>query len=162
MATIMAPRSGVLVPVLLDDADAARLPSKVSVDVSTGYAKLWVDGRMEFLHRWVLGLAPRDGKIGDHINRDRLDCRRVNLRATTWSGNSANVRARGISGFRGVYPQRNGRWMARGNRPNYGGAVHLGTYDSAEEAAAVAHAWRIANLPGYIPDTRQDAGERTE
>ncbi|GAH21431.1 unnamed protein product, partial [marine sediment metagenome] len=32
------------------------------------------------MHRQILGLKPGDGKIVDHINRNPLDNRRVNLR----------------------------------------------------------------------------------
>jgi hypothetical protein len=39
------------------------------------------------------------------------------------------------------------KWQARGK---HGGTeFYLGTYRTPEEAAAVAHAWRLANLPGY-------------
>ena len=36
-----------------------------------------------YLHRHILGLTKGDGKIGDHVNRDRLDNRRENLRVVT-------------------------------------------------------------------------------
>jgi hypothetical protein len=146
MATIMAPQSRVLVPVLVDDQDAARIPGKVSVG-SHGYAQIWADGRVWVLHRWLLGLERGDKRMADHINGNRLDNRRSNLRVVTPSESSSNVRGRASSGFRGVYPN-HGRWAAA-SKLN-GRKIHLGTYDTPEEAAAVSHHWRVDNLLGYI------------
>lgn len=46
--------------------------------------------RDEYLHRIILGLKRGDRRIGDHINRDKLDCRRKNLRITDAKGNAKN------------------------------------------------------------------------
>lgn len=43
--------------------------------------------RTLYLQRVVLGLPPGKDPVADHINRDRLDCRRVNLRAVSWGEN---------------------------------------------------------------------------
>lgn len=119
---------------------------------SHGYAQRFLPridaaAACRLMHRELLGLQPRDGRIGDHINGNTLDNRRSNLRVVTASQSSSNVAARGISGYRGVYPN-GGRWIARGKK---NGEVHnLGTYDTPEEAAEVARAWRLAHLPGYV------------
>src|SRR4051794_6479842 len=42
------------------------------------------------LHRVILGLIPRDGLEADHINRDKLDNRRANLRIVTTAQNAQN------------------------------------------------------------------------
>lgn len=108
--------------------------------------------RAVFLHRQIMGLsadASRDGKRleVDHINRDRLDNRRVNLRVCTGRENSQNVPARGgTSKHRGVSwcPNR-GMWQAivvldyRLNR--------LGYFEDEEEAARVAAAYRARHMP---------------
>lgn len=133
--------------VLLDDG--LVLPGCLSIG-SHGYAQLTgVRPTVVLLHRWLLGItdAGRD-VIGDHINGDRLDNRRMNLRVVTAAESSANVRASGASGHRGVYPARSGRWQARGKRGRL--TVHLGTFTTLEEAAAVAASWRATNLPGYV------------
>ncbi|MGL4809474.1 MAG: HNH endonuclease [Giesbergeria sp.] len=141
----MASQSGVLVPVQLDDEDAAALPGKVSVG-SHGYAQVYEDGQVKLLHRRILGCSPGDRSVVDHINRNKLDNRRGNLRLVTPSESSANITSWAGSGYRGVYPNKK-RWAAAAKKD--GRKVHLGTYDTPEEAAHVAHEWRVANLPGY-------------
>ena len=114
-----------------------------------GYAQMCEGpglNRTILLHRWVMGATRYDGQIVDHINGNRLDCRKVNLRFVTASESSANVKGRAASGFRGVYPMK-GKWQARAKQ---GGRIHnLGVYGTPEEAAKVAHQWRLENLPGY-------------
>lgn len=149
MAAIKVPVSanGVLgVFCWLDEEDAERLGGRRLSLGSHEYAQMFDNGRVTLVHRWVMGAQHRDGKIVDHINGNRLDCRKVNLRIVTASESSSNVKGRARSGYRGVYPNKD-RWMARGK---FGGhLIHLGTYDTPEEAARVAHEWRLANLPGY-------------
>lgn len=145
MGIVMARWRDTFVPVLLDDDMAEMLDGRVSV--SNGYAYATVDGRQQLVHRYLLGLRTGDGMFGDHINGDTLDCRRVNLRAVTASQSSANVRGSAASGFRGVYPCR-GKWQARAKFN--GRMIHLGTFETPEEAYAVSSAWRMANLPGYV------------
>ncbi|MFJ1827416.1 HNH endonuclease [Streptomyces sp. NPDC088178] len=145
---VMASRSGVLVPVLIDPQDLDRLGSrKVSIG-SHGYAQVSFDRCLTLVHRWVLGLRKGDGLIGDHINGDRLDNRRSNLRIVDASGSSQNVSGRGRSRFRGVYPTRAGRWMAK---VKFQGRYHCcGTYETEEQAAAVAEAKRCELMPYYV------------
>lgn len=139
---------------LLDPDDAERLGERKLSLGSHGYAQMYEpagDGSETkttiLVHRWIMGARRRDGRIVDHVNGIRLDCRKVNLRFVTAAENSANVRARGVSGFRGVYPMK-GKWQARGKQA--GRQYNLGTYQTPEEAAQVAHLWRLENLPGYI------------
>lgn len=88
-----------------------------------------------YLHRILVAAPP--GAMVDHINRDRLDCRRSNLRFVTWAQNSMNssLRRDNHAGFKGVIFRRDsGKWRARiylGGRHR-----HLGTYATAAEAAA--------------------------
>lgn len=41
-----------------------------------------------YLHRQILGLTRKNKAVADHINQDKLDCRRENLRALKWGDNS--------------------------------------------------------------------------
>lgn len=93
------------------------------------------DGRRTVLmHRLILDAPSRC--IVDHINGDRLDNRKANLRLVTKSINTqkGDRPARAGSGYRGVYRDGN-KWAARA-RLNYR-FHYLGAFDAPEEAAAV-------------------------
>lgn len=103
------------------------------------------------LHRELLGLTNGDGFEVDHINRNRLDNRRANLRVTTRRQNSQNMPSQeGTSSrYRGVtLEKRSGKWVAQVQTGGRG--YNLGSYASEEEAAAVARAARLRLLPGAI------------
>ena len=51
-----------------------------------GYIQLYVDGKRQLLHRHVMGLVPGDKR--DHVNGDKLDNRRVNLRVVSHAENN--------------------------------------------------------------------------
>lgn len=56
------------------------------------YAYTKAGGRKVYLHRILL--KPKVGLLTDHINRDKLDNRRANLREATWSLNNTNKERR--------------------------------------------------------------------
>ncbi len=97
------------------------------------------DGQFR-LHRELLGL-PQKGRVPevDHLNGDKLDNRRVNLRVTTRQGNVQNT-----DHFTGVGLHR-GRWRARvrHNKKEY----FLGYFDTEREAREVAGAKRSEFVP---------------
>jgi hypothetical protein len=79
----------------------------------------------------IMGILP--GYDIDHINGDKLDNRRTNLRYLTRTFNNHNTsKTTARSGVRGVYARRDGKWYAR--------VKHAGVYhhskatDSIEEA----------------------------
>lgn len=105
------------------------------------------------LHRLLLGLTAGDGVTADHINGDRRDNRRCNLRRTTNQRNVAHqavVNHRGTSRFRNVYRERTtGRWNAEvwvSRKKHW-----LGSFDTEEAAADAAAEFRVKHgLPsGY-------------
>lgn len=105
------------------------------------------------LHRELLGL-PRifDGREGDHIDRDILNCRRSNLRAISRAGNHQNVRARSgtASTYRGVtWDRRARKWKA--SVTANGKHTHLGLFTD-EHAAGVAAKAARAHLMPYATD----------
>jgi hypothetical protein len=129
--------------------DDVELPGRLSIG-SHGYAQLTgVRLDVVLLHRWLLGILDAGPAVlGDHINGDRLDCRRSNLRVVTPAESSANVRGRAASGYRGVYSTSGGRYYAAAKQG--GRIIRLGVVDDPVEAAEVADAWRQEHLPGYV------------
>lgn len=106
-------------------------------DASNGYPVSRIKGTRVRLHRFLL--KPREGELIDHINRDKLDNRRSNLRIVDAK---TNVRNRGTnknntSGFRGVIKFR-GKWRAQ-ITPNYK-FIDLGLYETAKKAALAYNA----------------------
>lgn len=92
------------------------------------------DGKTLQMHRVIMN--PGKGQIVDHINGDRTDNRRSNLRLCGMSENLWNSRFRdnNSSGYKGVSKhKRSGRWQAK-ITVRYK-QHHLGLFDSAEEAA---------------------------
>jgi hypothetical protein len=104
------------------------------------------------LHRELLGLPRADSRQGDHINRDRLDNRRENLRIVTSAQNAQNKP--GItktSAFRGVcWDAGKGKWRAQAGLA--GKRYHLGRFADEEEAAAVAAGWRRVHMPWSVEE----------
>jgi len=102
-----------------------------------------------FVHRSVMGLQPGDVQIADHINGDRLDNRRSNLRLASAEVNAQNrlPNRRSMSGVRGVgWHARLGKWQA--STHVNGRTIYLGVYETKEEAGAVAAAARAERMAG--------------
>jgi len=105
-----------------------------------GYAQSHVDGKTVLMHRLIAN-APK-GTVVDHINRDRLDNRRKNLRVVTVQANGLNRRpnVNNSSGETGVYKTDNGNYRAQiaANDKDF----NLGTYTTKTEAV---HAYQLAH-----------------
>jgi len=102
--------------------------------VQNGYAVRWEKGKVIFMHREIL--KPPRGKMGDHVNGNRLDDTRANLRVCTRPENSRNKsKPHGTSSrFRGVsYRKDSGKWYARIRFE--GKLIHLGLFTEEVEAA---------------------------
>lgn len=85
------------------------------------------------MHRVVAGTP--DDLITDHINGDKLDNRRANLRACTYTQNlgNASLRSNNTTGYKGVtWDKSRGRWRARVNVD--GREYHLGRFETRDEA----------------------------
>lgn len=107
------------------------------------------DGRQRILlHRELLGLSASDELEGDHVNRDRLDDRRSNLRAIPTLGNRQNMPGQfGTSSvYRGVsWNRQTGKWDARVQTK--GKNHRLGSFTDEHAAAEAARAGRARLLP---------------
>lgn len=142
----------VIAHALVDDCDSG-LAEQRWYRHSAGYAMRkeargvgkW---RQYFMHREVLGLEPGDGRACDHINRDRLDNRRSNLRVATSAENMQNRGSlRGTSSrFRGVsWHKRDEKWTA--SACVNGRTTYLGNYESEGAAADAVSAFRAEHMP---------------
>ncbi len=138
---------------LISEADAERVLSHRWSLNGTGYA--WRNAYLEtpkhvYLHRFLMGCAPNDGLHVDHINRDRLDNRRSNLRIGTPAEGRQNTPL--LSGrYRGVgFDRSRGLWQAQAQlgRRHY----FLGRYRTEEDAGAAAREWRLAHMPFTVED----------
>ena len=104
-----------------------------------GYLVITIDRRRYMAHRlawlYVYGVFPKNSL--DHINRNKLDNRIINLREATSKQNMQNVltHKHNTSGYKGVawHNQRN-RWRAY--IFNDYRQIHLGLFDTKEEASA--------------------------
>lgn len=133
----------------IDTADSRLAVHRWSLN-DKGYAQRHsADGTtLILLHREVLGLTPGDGLEGDHINGNRLDYRRANLRIATRALNGQNraPHQNVSSPHRGVsWDRRRLKWYAYAHVDRR--MVYLGRYDDEQEAAAVARAYRLTHMP---------------
>lgn len=94
----------------------------------------WINS-CEYLHRRILGLSFGDTRLGDHINGNRLDNQKANLRVCDNKQNAWNSRYKNNkSGYTGVSWDK-GAWQAKitFNRK----FIYLGRFDTPEEAHEV-------------------------
>lgn len=125
-----------------------------------GYAATWLGlpgANTLRMHRLILN-PPKEADV-DHINHDRLDNRRSNLRLTTTSQNTANSHRKASnqsSKYKGVSKKGN-RWRAKIGKDE---KVHnLGSYQTEELAARAYDSaslylngeYALLNFPDSIP-----------
>lgn len=120
---------------------------------SGGYARRNENRRAILMHRLILGLGPGSTLQGDHINRNKLDNRRNNLRIVTHAENMQNRMAHSgsTSRFRGVHwDAHHGKWRGcvRLNNTQF----KLGAFATELQAALAVEAWRRENMPFAAPD----------
>lgn len=139
---------------IVDAADADWVNQWVWRLNDDGYAKRnqRIDGtcRNIPLHRALLGLVYGDGLDGDHIDKNRLNCTRANLRVLPHKGRPNNQNCEGrknsTSRYRGVSWYRSyGLWVAQ-VRSN-GKKIHVGYFSDEVEAAEAAREARRRLLP---------------
>jgi hypothetical protein len=122
---------------LVDDEDFERVKKYRWQLHHSGYAVATVrfSGQRKHIamHRFILQV--QGGVSTDHINQNKRDNRRQNLRPCTPAQNVCNVKRRknNSSGYTGVhFHKHNKRWVAYiGRKPR----IYLGSFGSAEKAA---------------------------
>jgi len=132
------------IPFEIDDSDY-EMVSQHSWYVNCRYLRtmfpesfvngVYIERHSVFLHEFLMGRSPDKLLVWDHIDRNRMNNRRINLRLVD---RSVSARNRGLmghntSGHVGIRIRRNGRFWAGIKAAPY---VHvgLGTYDTLEEA----------------------------
>jgi hypothetical protein len=123
---------------IVDDEDFDELSKYKWHCSSYGYAiriiRIGLKRKTIWMHRLIVGTP--DGMDTDHINGNRLDNRRTNLRVCTTTQNVRNAtkRENTSSRFKGVYwCKRVSKWMARVSLNSKG--IYLGYFDDEIDAA---------------------------
>ena len=117
----------------VDEADFKWLSEHKWMRTSKGYARTRIRGVYVFMHRLLTDACGRE--MIDHINRDRLDNRRENLRFVDYRLNAVNrgrVAAKKLSQFKGVYWNA-GKYEVKIKKD--GKSMHVGRYACEREAA---------------------------
>jgi len=88
-----------------------------------------------WIHRKIMN--PYSTEFVDHIDWNKLDNRKSNLRICTKTENNINIKKRknNTSGYTGVKRSINGKWKSQISYNN--NRMHLGTFDTLEEAVEV-------------------------
>jgi hypothetical protein len=120
---------------LVDDCDYDRV-SNYKWFYDHGYARSCIDNRKVYLHRFVMNMSDEHSKI-DHIDLNKLNCRRENLRICSMYQNNRNKPKQNIkctSIYKGVYFKKDRlKWAAA---INIGGKNYfLGHFGYQHEAA---------------------------
>lgn len=128
---IPLPNSGYFI---VDAEDYSEVSLHRWRQLKSGYIVANIGGKnITYLHRYLMK-APK-GKVVDHINHDKRDNRKSNLRVCLPRENMLNrVSNRGVSQYKGVsWHPKNKSWVSeiRKNGIKY----HLGSFKSEEEAA---------------------------
>jgi hypothetical protein len=137
---------------IVDDADRARCSAKNWVIDSTGYPTTSIrEGekwRRIRAQEFILGRPPT-GFVADHINGNKLDNRRANLRHVEHHKNlhNAGPNRKSKTGVRGVYKFRSrqtyvARFIVQGK------LHHVGEFHTVEDAARAIAAARERVIPG--------------
>ena len=102
-------------------------------------------------------MNPDNDKVVDHIDGDKSNCKKSNLRICTPAENSRNgsLNKNNISGYKGVYfDKRKKRWYARAYK---GRPFSLGGFDTAVDAAR-AYDDAVKKLHGEFARTNAAIG----
>lgn len=141
---IRKPRINGTIPVLVsggiadyrvDDRDDYIMSRNWFAEKGHGYAYTVDKGKKVYLHRYLT--KAEKGKIVDHIDNDRTNNQKANLRVVDYKINGYNrsYKTNSSTGVRGVYPNGRGKFYAKAmiEGKNY----YMGTYETIHEASKV-------------------------
>ena len=118
---------------VVDAEDVERMSRHRWCVDTNGYVCTKIDGKKTLLHRFVV--EAKCGEEVDHINHERHDCRKANLRTCARIDNAKNRprQCNNKSGYKGVgWHRKSGKWRARIRI--HGKQCELGYFDTPEEA----------------------------
>lgn len=101
---------GNIIDNLILDDDIRETIQGWKIHITNGYARISLKGKKIYLHHYIC--PPMPGMVTDHINRNRLDNRRDNLRVVTVSENLRNSAPRRGKLYKYVY-KCGGGWEVR-------------------------------------------------
>ena len=110
-----------------------------------------VNNRVVYLHRFILGDV---AGVIDHINGWNRDNRRCNLRVTTPQGNARNKISKNKYGVNGIRKTPKCKYQAR-ITVDYK-YIHIGTYETLEEAVAARKDAEKRYFGEYAPTGRYE------
>ena len=125
--------------VIISKEDFEKVDGRRLCCLSSGYVMVWnrETNKAEYLHRWLFGLMKGDKVVIDHLDGNKLNCTRENLRRGTTSDNMCNRQKllknnKTASKYKGVRLNHN-KWEAvcQKDKKRY----HLGYFKTEEEAA---------------------------
>jgi hypothetical protein len=132
--------------VSLDQEDYDNLQWKSISMSSNGYAQIFHDGKVRTLHSVIMGVGDGTGYsvIVDHVDQNKLNNRRSNLRLVNPTQSNLNIkdRTRKEPLPRNVYRNRRG-FLAQVQR--YGKRSNLGTFPTPELAAEAVARFKEEN-----------------
>lgn len=120
--------------ILIDQDDLTKFYINMACIDANGYVQIRIGKKYVYLHREILNNPASEV---DHINGNKLDNRKINLREATRSQNEANKQAyrNNTSGAKGVIKdKRTGKYIARIRHNNK--SHHIGCYTTLELAVA--------------------------
>jgi hypothetical protein len=143
---------------MVDDEDFDELSKCKWRSDRCGYARrhqTLEDGRRitQHMHRMIMGLQYGDKRYVDHIDGNRLNNQRSNLRLCSFAQNMMNkgISPKNTTGLKGVARTKSGkRWRSFIHISQK--QVYLGTFDSREEAHA-AYCRAAKELHGEFANT---------
>ena len=127
---------------LIDDSDICLLDNRSWQINNCGYIEnvRRINGKFvkTALHRLIMGVSDKKGVDVDHIDRNRLNNSRSNLRICTRRQNMYNKekRADSLCKYKGITrltQHKTPKWQARINLPDK--RIHLGCFKTEEDAA---------------------------
>ena len=132
---ILKDKYGEIVGIAIIDIDNVEIISKHKwhLKKNCNYASTEEKGKTILLHRFIIDAKEDD--VVDHIDRNRLNCMKENLRIVNMSENAKNrgIRNDNSSGVTGVgWSEQKNKWVAYIYYDNK--HMYLGAFDNKEEA----------------------------